>query len=174
MEIKVELTASAELTKVLGLLAAAISTNAAAVAGATTRSAADTPATAAPAAEAPAKRHRRTKAEMEADAAAAAAATATATAVAAEKAQPATAFSPSTGTVVAGTTTPAPAPAAPASAVDYAAVSKAVIGYAGTHGRDAALKVLAQKFKVSSAKEVPPEKWADVIAAFSEKEEELA
>lgn len=76
--------------------------------------------------------------------------------------------------------TPAPETAKPTStaspaastkpAADYAPVGQAITAYAAANGRDATLEKLAA-FNVKSGKELKPEQYADVLAAFSAEEE---
>lgn len=63
-------------------------------------------------------------------------------------------------------------PAAPAAkpVADYAPVGQAITAYAAANGRDATLEKLAA-FGVKSGKELKPEQYADVLAAFSAEEE---
>lgn len=60
----------------------------------------------------------------------------------------------------------APAPAA----ADYAPVGAAITSYAAAKGREATLAKLAP-FGVKSGKELKPEQYADVLAAFTAEEE---
>lgn len=68
----------------------------------------------------------------------------------------------------AATTASSPA-SKPAAGIDYAPVGAAITAFAAANGRDATLEKLAA-FGVKSGKELKPEQYADVLAAFSAEE----
>jgi hypothetical protein len=86
-------------------------------------------------------------------------------------AQAIVASQPTAPAVVAETTAKAEATAAPpantnaAAAVPYEAVRDAVVALAAVKGKDAAVAII-QKFGVSSAKDLPADKYVEAIAAL--------
>jgi len=60
-----------------------------------------------------------------------------------------------------------------APAADYAPVGAAITAFAAANGREAALAKLSE-FNVKSGKELKPEQYADVLAAFTAEEESVA
>ena len=66
-----------------------------------------------------------------------------------------------------------PEPKAEAPVADYAPVGAAITAFAAANGREATLAKL-EAFGVTSGKNLKPEQYADVLAAFTTTEEEVA